>query len=50
MDGSKFLASHLGGFTPGTYWIGGWISFRAGLEVTVAKKIKYRYMKYFYIF
>jgi hypothetical protein len=32
LDGGEWSASNPGCFTPGTHWIGGWVSPRAGLD------------------
>jgi hypothetical protein len=44
LDGGKWSASRSGRFTPwvtapGTYWIGGWVGRRAGLNAVVKRKI-----------
>jgi hypothetical protein len=44
LDGGEWSASHPGRFTPrerapGTYWIGGWVGPRAGLDAVVKRKI-----------
>jgi len=44
LDGGEWSASRLGRLTPrekdpGTYWIGGWVGPRAGLDTVVKRKI-----------
>jgi len=40
LDEAEWSASRLGLFTPGTHWIAGWGSTRAGLDVVVKMKLK----------
>jgi hypothetical protein len=39
LDGGERSSSHPGRFTPGTNWIGGWVSLRARLDTVEKKKI-----------
>jgi hypothetical protein len=44
VEGGERSASRPGRFTPGerdpsTYWIGGWVGYRAGLDVVEKRKI-----------
>jgi hypothetical protein len=43
LNGGEWSASHPGRFSPrerasGTYWIGGWVGLRAGLDVVSKRK------------
>jgi len=44
LDGGEWSASHPGRFTsrerePGTHCTGGWVGFRAGLDIVLKRKI-----------
>jgi hypothetical protein len=39
LAGGEWLASRSGRFTPGTYWIGGWVDPRAGPDDVEKRKL-----------